>query len=48
VTSALAGLVILVIGDSHMMNMMNNLHNQLGSEGAMVHTYAMCGVAAAD
>jgi hypothetical protein len=45
---ALAGLVILAIGDSQMMNMMNNLHNQLESNGAVVHTYAMCGATAAD
>ncbi len=46
--SALAGLVILVIGDSQMMNMMNNLHNQLGTAGAAVHTYAMCGATPGD
>ena len=45
---ALAGLVILAIGDSHMMNMVNVLHNQLENEGAVVHTYAMCGATAAD
>jgi hypothetical protein len=46
--SALAGLVILVIGDSQMMNMINNLHNQLGNAGAAVHTYAMCGATPGD
>jgi hypothetical protein len=45
---ALAGLVILVIGDSQMMNMVNPLHNQLEGAGAVVHTYAMCGATAAD
>jgi hypothetical protein len=46
--AALAGLVILVIGDSQMMNMMTNLHNGLENAGAVVHTYAMCGATAAD
>jgi hypothetical protein len=45
---ALAGLVILVIGDSQMMNMMSNLHNRLEDDGAAVHSYAMCGATAAD
>jgi hypothetical protein len=47
-SAALAGLVILVIGDSQMMNMMNTFHNQLEGAGATVHTYAMCGATAAD
>jgi hypothetical protein len=46
--SALAGLVILVIGDSQMMNMLSNLHNQLENAGAAVHSYSMCGATAAD
>jgi len=47
-SGALAGLVILAIGDSQMMNMMTTLHNSLESAGAVVHTYAMCGATAAD
>ena len=46
--SALAGLVILMIGDSQMMNLINPLHNQLEAEGAVVHSYAMCGAIAGD
>src|SRR5258708_39989726 len=45
---ALAGLVILMIGDSHMFNLMTNLHNQIQNEGASVHSYAMCGATAHD
>jgi hypothetical protein len=47
-SSALAGLVILVIGDSQMMNMLNNLHSQLQDNGATVYSYAMCGSTPAD
>jgi hypothetical protein len=46
--TALAGLVMLVIGDSHMMGMMSPLHNELEDAGATVHTYAMCGATAGD
>ena len=45
---ALAGLVILAIGDSQMMMMMSNLHTQLEDAGATVHSYAMCGATAGD
>jgi hypothetical protein len=45
---ALAGLVILVIGDSHMSHMLTNLHNQLEDDGAAVHSYFMCGATAED
>lgn len=45
---ALAGLVILVIGDSHMSHMMLNLHNQLENDGAAVHSFFMCGALASD
>ena len=45
---ALAGLVILIIGDSHMMHMLTNLHNQLENDGAAVHSYFMCGATAGD
>jgi hypothetical protein len=47
-SSALAGLVILVIGDSQMMNMLTNLHSQLQDNGATVYSYAMCGSTPAD
>jgi len=42
-SGALAGLVILAIGDSQMMNMLTNLHNQLEDAGAVVYSYAVCG-----
>jgi len=52
---ALAGLVILVIGDSHMAGLgagkgylLTSLHDQLAAEGAVVHSYGMCGANAAD
>jgi hypothetical protein len=45
---ALAGLVILAIGDSQMMNLITNLHSKLEDAGAVVHSYAMCGATAAD
>ena len=45
---ALFGLVILVIGDSHMIYMLSNLHNALEDAGATVHSYAMCGETATD
>jgi len=45
---ALAGLVILVIGDSQMMNMLPSLHNALETDGAVVHSYAVCGSTAQD
>jgi hypothetical protein len=31
-----------------MMNLLTNLHDQLENEGAVVHSYAMCGATAAD
>jgi hypothetical protein len=46
--SALAGLVILVIGDSQMMSLITTLHDQLEGNGAVVYTYAVCGSTAAD
>jgi hypothetical protein len=45
---ALAGLVILVIGDSQMMEMLPNLHNQLEGAGATTYSYAVCGSTAQD
>ncbi|HWB47596.1 MAG TPA: SGNH/GDSL hydrolase family protein [Stellaceae bacterium] len=43
---ALAGLVILVLGDSHMAGptyLISSLHDALQGQGAQVHTYGMCG-----
>lgn len=40
---ALAGLVILVIGDSQMMGMLPTLHGELMGAGATVYSYAVCG-----
>lgn len=47
-SGALAGLVILVIGDSHMFNLMSPLHSELEDAGATVNSYAMCGATAQD
>src|SRR5215472_5987239 len=46
--TALAGLVILMIGDSHMFSLMSSLHDQLEDQGAAVHSYGMCGATAQD
>ena len=46
---ALAGLIILVIGDSHMAGpsyLISSLHEDLQNQGATVYTYGMCGAAA--
>jgi hypothetical protein len=45
---ALAGLVILVIGDSQMKGLITGLHDQLEDDGAAVHSYSMCGATATD
>ncbi|HTZ35079.1 MAG TPA: SGNH/GDSL hydrolase family protein [Stellaceae bacterium] len=45
---ALAGLVILALGDSHMVYMVSPLHDALEEQGATVNTYAMCGAMAED
>ena len=48
---ALAGMVILVMGDSHMAGreyLLTNLHDQLEAQGASVHSYGMCGANAGD
>jgi hypothetical protein len=42
--AALAGLVILILGDSHMTKMISPLHEALTDQGAVVHSYGMCGV----
>jgi len=46
--AALAGLVILAIGDSQLMSMLSNLHTQLADAGASVDSYSMCGATAGD
>jgi hypothetical protein len=45
---ALAGLVILAVGDSHMVYMVSPLHEALEQEGAIVNAYGMCGAMATD
>ena len=48
---ALAGLVLLVIGDSHMVAqnyLISSLHDELTSQQAIVHSYGSCGANAAD
>lgn len=47
-SAALAGLAILVIGDSQLMGMLPVLHNQLEDAGATVYSYAVCGSTAQD
>jgi len=47
--SALAGLTLLIIGDSHFVTqgyLLTHLHDQLQRQGATVVTYGACGVAA--
>lgn len=49
--SVLAGLTILVLGDSHMVTsgyLISTLHDSLMEQGATVDTYGMCGANAAD
>jgi hypothetical protein len=46
--AALAGLVILVIGDSQMKGLIYDMHDQLTNDGAVVHSYLMCGATAHD
>ncbi len=46
---ALAGLVILVLGDSHMAGpsyLISTLHEALEAQGATVSSYGMCGASA--
>jgi hypothetical protein len=48
---ALAGLVVLVIGDSHLSSkdfLLTSLHEGLLAQGATVHTYGVCGSNAHD
>src|SRR5580658_7956772 len=47
----LAGLAVLVIGDSHMVTrdyLITTLHDDLLAQGATVDTYGMCGANAGD
>lgn len=49
--SLLAGLGILIIGDSHMAAsdyLITTLHDDLVAQGAVVHSYGMCGASAGD
>ncbi|VFR29545.1 Cell morphology protein [plant metagenome] len=50
VTSILAGLSILVIGDSHLTSnyLITTLHDNLSAQGAQVHTIGVCGANAGD
>jgi hypothetical protein len=46
VNAALAGLVVLIIGDSHLATkdfLLGSLHDALLSQGAIVHSYGVCG-----
>lgn len=49
-TSVLAGLSILVIGDSHLTSnyLITTLHDDLSNKGAQVHTIGVCGANAGD
>ena len=50
-SALLAGLTILVIGDSHMAEpeyLITRLHDALASRGAVVHSYGACGLPAGD
>lgn len=49
--SALAGLTLLVLGESHMSladHLMEPLHNNLTKQGAIVHSIGACGASAGD
>ena len=49
--AVLAGLIVLVVGDSHMVmrdSLLTYLHEGLEAEGAAVHSYGMCGASAGD
>jgi hypothetical protein len=46
IQSALAGLVVLIIGDSHIANkdfLSSSLQDDLVNQGAIVHSYGVCG-----
>ena len=45
-STLLAGLTVLIIGDSHLATpnyLINSLHNELTNQGAAVHTFGVCG-----
>jgi hypothetical protein len=47
----LAGFAILIVGDSHMATrdyLITTLHDDLAAQGAVVHSYGMCGASAGD
>ena len=46
--AALAGLVILALGDSHLVYMISPLHEALEEQGAIVHSFGLCGAMPAD
>ena len=51
ITSLLAGMTILVVGDSHLASpgfLITTLHDELQKRGAEVYTYGACGMAAGD
>ena len=46
INSALAGLVVLIIGDSHLASkdfLLSSLQDDLNNQGAIVHSYGVCG-----
>ena len=50
-SALLAGLAVLIIGDSHMVTrdyLITTLHDDLVAEGASVDSYGMCGANAGD
>ena len=47
-SGALAGLMILALGDSHMVYMASPLHDALAAQGATVDLYGMCGTMPVD
>lgn len=46
IKAALAGLVVLIVGDSHIASkdfLLSSLHDALLNQGAIVHSYGVCG-----
>lgn len=51
IASLLAGMTILVVGDSHLSTpgyLITTMHDELQKKGAVVYTYGACGMAAGD
>jgi len=51
INTLLAGLTVLIIGDSHLTTpgyLITSLHDNLSAQGAQVHTVGVCGANAAD